>query len=98
LKKTNPDFALIMRFASVVVKERCPVSRNRRSLHLVLIGTLAISFALSGCGRKGPLDPPPGALAAGTKAKDAPPVIDKQGRPVAPPGENKRIPLDALLN
>ena len=32
-----------------------------RSFRLALIGALAAALALAGCGRKGPLDPPPGA-------------------------------------
>jgi predicted small lipoprotein YifL len=69
---------------------------------LALIGALIAVFALAGCGRKGPLDPPPSASLAGdqgaAKSGGAPPAIDSQGRPIAPPGPDKRIPLDALLN
>ncbi len=36
-----------------------PVSR------LALIGALVAAFGLAGCGRKGPLDPPPSAAATG---------------------------------
>ena len=37
------------------------VSRpNRASLVLAMTGTLALALLLSGCGRKGSLDPPPG--------------------------------------
>jgi predicted small lipoprotein YifL len=32
-----------------------------RFARIAVIGALAAAFALSGCGRKGPLDPPPGA-------------------------------------
>jgi predicted small lipoprotein YifL len=35
-----------------------------RFSHIALIGALVAAFALSGCGRKGPLDPPPGAAGA----------------------------------
>jgi predicted small lipoprotein YifL len=74
----------------------------RPFLRLAMIGALAAALGLAACGRKGPLDPPPAASLAGdksaSKAAGAPPVMDKQGQPVAPPGENKRIPLDVLLN
>jgi predicted small lipoprotein YifL len=68
---------------------------------LTLIGGLIAVFALAGCGRKGPLDPPPSASLAGDQAAasgGALPAIDSSGRPHAPPGPNKPIPLDALLN
>jgi predicted small lipoprotein YifL len=32
--------------------------------HIAVIGALATAFALAGCGRKGPLDPPPSAAVA----------------------------------
>jgi predicted small lipoprotein YifL len=53
------------------------------------------ALGLSGCGRKGPLDPPPASLAA-----TPPPAIetDAEGRPLAPPGERKRLPIDFLLD
>jgi predicted small lipoprotein YifL len=71
-------------------------------LRLALIGALGAAFALAGCGRKGALDPPPAASLAGdqgaAQSGGAPPVMDRQGRPIAPSGPNKRIPLDVLLN
>ena len=39
--------------------------RNRLILRLALTATLAASLGLAACGRKGPLDPPPGASLAG---------------------------------
>ncbi len=33
-----------------------------RFARIAVIGALAAAFALAGCGRKGPLDPPPGAV------------------------------------
>lgn len=77
---------------------------DRPYLRLALIGVLAASLGLAACGRKGPLDPPPGASLAGDQAAPAgdarygPPVIGPDGKPIAPPGPNKRIPLDVLLN
>ena len=35
--------------------------RNRSLLRLAALAALAATFALAGCGRKGPLDPPPSA-------------------------------------
>jgi predicted small lipoprotein YifL len=56
---------------------------------------LALGLALSACGRKGPLDPPPGALVGpGGMLVET----DQEGRPLAPPGQKKRIPLDVLLD
>ena len=56
---------------------------------------LALGLTLSACGRKGPLDPPPGAYAGpgGVLVE-----MDQEGRPLAPPGQKKRIPLDVLLD
>ena len=50
---------------------------------------------LSACGRKGPLDPPPASLAG-----PQPSAIetDAEGRPIAPTGEKKRLPIDFLLD
>ena len=80
------------------------MSRERPFFRLVLIGTLVAAFGLAGCGRKGPLDPPP-APASLVKGQGAPtgPIADSpgtgpDGQPLAPPGPNKRIPLDVLLN
>ena len=55
----------------------------------------ALGLTLSACGRKGPLDPPPGAyVGPGGVLVEA----DQEGRPLAPPGQKKRIPLDVLLD
>ncbi len=65
---------------------------------------LIASLALAGCGRKGPLDAPPGGLAAApgeaVVEEDAGEVVRQgsaRGLPVIR-GPNKRIPLDALLD
>jgi predicted small lipoprotein YifL len=87
------------------------LSLDRRPfVRLALIGALAASFALAACGRKGPLDPPPSASAAGEQAQ---PVVEPagepitstnrgpvgpDGKPIAPGMRDKRIPLDVLLN
>jgi predicted small lipoprotein YifL len=84
------------------LQKECFVSRNRPYLYRALIGTLVVTLGLAACGRKGPLDPPPAASLAGdqgaAKSSGGPLVIDREGRPTAPPGPNKRIPLDVLLN
>ncbi|MFO1151552.1 MAG: lipoprotein [Alsobacter sp.] len=77
---------------------------------LILVASLALAFALSGCGRKGPLEPPPGAV----NAKDNPleeqeidpeapkpvvpsisPVGSKKGKPIKAPKE--KFFLDPIL-
>jgi predicted small lipoprotein YifL len=55
---------------------------------------LALGLSLSACGRRGPLDPPPGAYATQQGIIE----LDAEGRPIAPPGERKRLPIDALLD
>ena len=77
------------------------MTRDRLFFRLALVGVLAASLGLGACGRKGPLDPPPGASLAGDQA--APDGSNKgptgpDGKPLAPGGVNRRIPLDVLLN
>lgn len=89
---------------------------RRSILDFVLIGFAAATL-LSGCGRKGPLEPPPAAqvtqpnriaaapassAAAGllpgtSQAPKPPPVMDRYGHPIAPPGPKKHIFLDNLI-
>jgi predicted small lipoprotein YifL len=86
-------------------------SSDRPFIRLALIGAV-LALGLAGCGRKGPLDPPPGA----SLANEPPPALAPVGaadplvaptteredvrvsRPQAPTGPNKRIFLDNLLN
>jgi predicted small lipoprotein YifL len=56
---------------------------------------LALVAVLAGCGRKGPLEPPP-SPALGEVPGEL--QTDAQGRTIAPPGQKKRIFLDALLD
>jgi predicted small lipoprotein YifL len=74
---------------------------------LAAIGVLALSFALTACGRRGPLDPPPRATAQSApqqgqqqqqQTSAAENAEDEDGTPVVPRGEKKRFPLDWLLN
>ncbi|HET9716099.1 MAG TPA: lipoprotein [Pseudolabrys sp.] len=75
-------------------------------LRLALVAAMATSFALVGCGRKGPLDPPPAASLAGEQVAPADAKENTyagrptgpDGKPLLPAGPNKRIPLDVLLN
>jgi predicted small lipoprotein YifL len=77
---------------------------DRLLLRFALIA-LAVSLGLAACGRKGPLDPPPGAsltggqaVPAGEEDKGSRPILGPDGKPIASGGTNKRIPLDVLLN
>ena len=74
-----------------------------------MVGALAAVLLLPGCGRKGPLDPPPASSqlqpgAPPQSAPGAPPEksmhqdFDEDGRPVAPPGRKVHQFLDWLLN
>jgi predicted small lipoprotein YifL len=72
---------------------------------LAVVAVFAAATLLTACGRKGPLDPPPAASVTGEKAAPigsaataANPGVDANGKPLAPAGEKKRIPLDVLLN
>src|SRR5215207_5901493 len=75
-----------------------PVSRlHHPVLRVAAVSALLLALAagLSACGRKGPLDPPPASLA------DPQPLAletDAEGRPIAPPGQKKRLPIDWLLD
>ena len=65
------------------------------------IGVLVAALGLVGCGRKGGLDPPPGATAADTcvSRPDLEPAIGPDGRVIAPSqGPKRSTPIDWLLN
>jgi len=55
---------------------------------------VALGLTLSACGRRGPLDAPPGVVNSAQGQIE----LDAQGRPIAPPGEKKRLPIDWLLD
>lgn len=44
-------------------------------LRLAMIGALAVTLGLAGCGRKGPLDPPPGASLTGEPQANMPELM-----------------------
>jgi predicted small lipoprotein YifL len=86
------------------------LNRARIVFRLALAGALVASLGLAACGRKGALEPPPGASLEGvpqanmpgmitTPAPATPPQADNfNGQPAAPKGPKKKIPLDVLLN
>ena len=85
------------------------IRTNRLFSRIVLVGALAAALAAGGCGRKGPLDAPPGGAAADQTTAGAPQtqssqsgntLIDRGSATGLPRvrGEDKRIPLDVLLN
>jgi predicted small lipoprotein YifL len=73
------------------------VFANRRVFRVAAVSALALALGLtlSACGRKGGLDLPP---AAQLIEAPEPQQFDQQGRPLAPAGPRKRLPIDALLD
>jgi predicted small lipoprotein YifL len=70
-------------------------SGDRRLARLAMIAALGAAFALAGCGRKGPLDPPPSASIA-QPAPDQP-SLGETNDPnmtgfVRPPPATKSVP------
>ena len=58
-----------------------------RFLRLALIGALVASLGLAACGRKGPLDPPPGASLAGEQQANPNPMSNPIASPIG--GQSK---------
>jgi predicted small lipoprotein YifL len=74
---------------------------NRRLLGAATMAALvlALGLTLSACGRKGGLDAPPSGQGFYPLPGAQPEVeVDAQGRPLAGPGQKRRIPLDVLLD
>jgi len=73
-----------------------------RLVRIAAIGALAAALGLAGCGRKGGLDPPPGAALADQNGTTVPPpgaAVGPDGKLVAPSqGPQRRTYLDWLLN
>jgi predicted small lipoprotein YifL len=97
----------INRRSAMVPAIREPVLNRSFCLRLAMIG--AAACLLAACGRKGALDPPPGGMMLeprpGTMAPVTPragaPVqapYDEEGKPIAPPGTKRHIPLDWLID
>jgi predicted small lipoprotein YifL len=86
---------------------------NCRSFVVAMIATV-LALPLADCGRKGPLDPPPGGyvlepgtVKTPTTRRGAPgvpvtrekqPEYDEDGRPIAPEGLKKKLPADWLID
>jgi predicted small lipoprotein YifL len=71
---------------------------------LATVSVMALALTLAACGRKGGLDLPsdaavaqPGPAAAAVPGSAAGPY-DAEGRPVAPSGPKRRLPIDVLLD
>jgi predicted small lipoprotein YifL len=58
----------------------------------------AVALALGACGRKSGLDLPPSAAAQQTPGSPAGTGLGPDGKPVAAPGQKRRILLDTLLD
>ena len=77
------------------------MSSNLRLARIAAIGALVAALGLAGCGRKGGLDPPPGASASGEAVAQpgaaSEPGLD--GQPMAP-GQppRRRTPIDFLID
>ena len=84
---------------------------QRLLMPVATIGAIALALAVSGCGRKGPLDPPPGGYQiergigrtavtprGEVRPQSKPPEYDEDGRPIAPEGSRKKLPGDWLIN
>ncbi|MEA2940425.1 MAG: hypothetical protein QOD09_954 [Bradyrhizobium sp.] len=80
------------------------------SARWTLVAVAAVTLALAGCGRKGPLDPPPNAAAplveqgdsgeerAASKGNVFDPSYGANDLPKTPKGTKRTFILDPLLN
>ena len=86
-----------------------PLFRDRPSYRLALVGIAVAALTLAGCGRKGPLDPPPGASMVSEPQVAAPAAADPLATPMGQSRENavpqvraadpnKKFFLDGILN
>lgn len=64
-----------------------PSFRAPPFIRLATIGVLVAALGLAGCGRKGPLDPPPGASLEGVTQPDMPNLMSSNGRATPIGGE-----------
>jgi predicted small lipoprotein YifL len=77
---------------------------SRLMSRLLLAGALVAALGLGACGRKGPLDPPPGASLVGEPQANMPELMSDKGKPAPATGAEavqpakKHIFLDGLLN
>ena len=78
------------------------MSSDLRLARIITVGALVAALGLAGCGRKGGLDPPPGASANGEAAVAQPGAASEpgpDGQPMAP-GQppRRRTPIDFLID
>jgi predicted small lipoprotein YifL len=92
--------------------QECPKlspSSDQKIARIALIGALVAALGLAGCGRKGGLDPPPGAsitdpvagvpASPGSASVAGGPTISPDGKASAPSqGPQRSTPIDWLLN
>jgi predicted small lipoprotein YifL len=65
------------------------------------VAAMIVALGLAGCGRKGGLDPPPGASVVDPNAASQPaPPMSPDGRPPLPPARepDRTSPLDFLID
>jgi predicted small lipoprotein YifL len=78
------------------------MNRPRLAFRFAVTAALAASLGLAACGRKGPLDPPPGASLAGEPQAHMPNLTSDKSSAAAKSttvqAPKKHIPLDGLLN
>ena len=88
--------AVHLLYVSLGIGSQHSVSRFDRIVRVAAISALALTLGvtLSACGRRGPLEAPPGTAMTPQGQVE----LDPQGRPIAPPGEKKRLPIDWLLD
>ena len=75
------------------------LSAHLHLARIAAIGALVAALGLAGCGRKGGLDPPPGAAVAEPAPVPQPapaPELGPDGRPVLPPPQ--RTWIDWLID
>ena len=72
-----------------------------RLVRIAVIGALVAALGLAGCGRKGGLDPPPGATAAAADPSVAPGAAPPASPDALPPPTQplpRRTPIDWLID
>jgi predicted small lipoprotein YifL len=69
--------------------------RDRRFLRLALIGALMASLGLAACGRKGALDPPPGASLTGEQSAAPSPMANPIASPIGGHAKDDNPGMDA---
>jgi predicted small lipoprotein YifL len=65
---------------------------------IAIIGALVAALGLAGCGRKGGLDAPPGAIAEQNAAGGPGTAVAPDGTAMAPQAPKRRTPIDWLID